>query len=260
MARPEAARTSGYLSSPLPRVFAHRGLAIDAPENTLLAFAKALALGVGYLETDVHASSDGVAMISHDPDLTRMTGRDVRIDQLTAAELQRIDLGQGQGFSTLAAAIDAFPETRFNIDIKAMGAAAPTVSTIKKANASRRVMIGSFSNERRLAVVRELPDVATSVSPPNVVAAAYAAAVGATALVRRAVRGSDALQIPEKILGVSTVSRRAISTFHAAGVEVHIWTVNDAASIERLLDAGVDGIMSDRADIAMDVVTRRAKL
>jgi glycerophosphoryl diester phosphodiesterase len=260
MARSKRTADSGYLSSPLPRVFAHRGLAIDTPENTLLAFAKAIALGVGYVETDVHASSDGVAMISHDPDLMRMTGRDVRIEQLTSAELQRIDLGEGQTFCTLAAALDAFPETRFNIDIKAMGAAAPTVSAIKKANAAQRVMIGSFSNERRLAVVTQLPDVATSVSPPNVVAAAYAASIGATALVRRVVRGSDALQIPEKILGVSTVSRRAISTFHAVGIEVHIWTVNDAATMERLLDAGVDGIMSDRADIAMDVVSRRRKL
>ena len=246
-----------YLSPARPRLFAHRGLAVDAPENTLLAFAKALALGVEYLETDVHASSDGVAMISHDPDLRRLTGRESRIDQLTAAELHRIDLGDGQTFTTLAAALDAFPMARFNIDIKAMAAAAPTVDVIRRAHAERRVMIGSFSNARRLAVTRELPGVATSVSSRAALIASWAAAVGIRPLVRRVLRGSDAMQVPEKILGVSTTSRRALAAFHAAGVEVHIWTINDAPSMIRLLDAGVDGIMTDRADIAIQAFARR---
>ena len=246
-----------YLSPARPRLFAHRGLAVEAPENTLLAFAKALALGVLYLETDVHASSDGVVMISHDPDLGRLTGRETRIDQLTAAELQRIDLGEGQTFTTLAAALDAFPEARFNIDIKAMAAAAPTVDVIRAARAERRVMIGSFSDARRLAVTRRLPDVATSVSSRGAVIATWAAALGIRPLVRWAVRGSQALQVPEKILGASTTSPRALAAFHAAGVEVHIWTIDDAATMNRLLDAGVDGIMTDRADIAVEAFARR---
>jgi len=232
-----------YLSPARPRLFAHRGLAVDAPENTLLAFERALALGIEYLETDVHASADGVAMISHDPDLTRMTGREARVDQLTAAELQSIDLGAGQTFTTLAAALDAFPDARFNIDIKAMAAATPTVEAIREARAERRVMIGSFSNARRLAVTRRLPDVATSVSSRAAVIASWSAVLGIRPLTRRALRGSRAMQVPERILG--------------AGVEVHIWTINDAATMNRLLDAGVDGIMTDRADIAVDVFRRR---
>jgi len=246
-----------YLSPARPRLFAHRGLAVDAPENTLLAFAKALALGVEYLETDVHASSDGVAIISHDPDLSRLIGRDTRIDQLTAADLQTIDLGDGQTFTTLAAALDAFPDARFNIDIKAMAAAAPTVDVIRAARAEHRVMVGSFSNARRLAVTRELPMIATSVSSRGAVIAAWAAALGMRPLVTWAVRGSLALQVPERILGASTTSRRALAAFHAAGIEVHIWTINDAATMNRLLDAGVDGIMTDRADIAVEVFAER---
>lgn len=246
-----------YLSPARPRLFAHRGLAIEAPENTLLAFAKALALGVEYLETDVHASSDGVAMISHDPELSRLTGRDTRIDQLTAAELQRIDLGDGQSFTTLAEALDAFPTARFNIDIKAMAAAAPTVEVIRAARAEWRVMIGSFSDARRLAVVTQLPGVATSVSSRGAVIATWAAALGLRPLVARALRGSQAMQVPEKILGARTTSRRALAAFHGAGVEVHIWTINDAQTMIRLLDAGVDGIMTDRADIAVEVFARR---
>jgi glycerophosphoryl diester phosphodiesterase len=254
---PEAGLSPSYLSPPRPRLFAHRGLATEAPENTLLAFAKAVELGVIYLETDVHASSDGVAMISHDPDLTRLTGREVRIDQLTAAELQQIDLGSGQTFTTLAAALEAFPESRFNIDIKAMAAAAPTVEVIRRAHAENRVMVGSFSDARRLAVTREIPTVATSVSSRNAVIATWSAALGLRALTRRALRGAQAMQVPEKILGAPTTTPRALAAFHAAGVEVHIWTINDAAGMNRLLDAGVDGIMTDRADIGVEVFARR---
>lgn len=257
--RPEAgdAAGAGFFAPPLPRVFAHRGLAVDAPENTLLAFAAALATGVPYLETDVHASADGVAIISHDPDLRRLTGRDVRIGQLTAAELGRIDLGQGQHYATLAEVLDAFPDARFNIDIKDPAAAAPAAQAIVAANAVQRVLIGSFSGRRRKAAVELLPGVGTSVSSLGVAVSVIAGKLGLRFVVRRVLRHSDAVQIPVRVLRMSTVTQRMIAVFHDAGVEVHIWTVDDPARIRHLLDAGVDGIMSDRCDIAMDVVSRR---
>ena len=115
----------GYFTPALPRVIAHRGLHLEAPENTKLAFLRALSLGVTHLETDVHVSADGVAVVSHDPDLSRVAARKVRVDQLTMAELSRVDLGAGQGFSSLADVLDAFPEARFNIDVKTAGAVAP---------------------------------------------------------------------------------------------------------------------------------------
>ena len=238
-------------------MLAHRGLALDAPENTLLAFAKALAAGATHLVTDVQASADGVAILSHDPDLFRLTGRRVRIDQLTAAELGRIDLGESQNFTTLAAALDAFPDARFNIDVKAAAAAVPTIEAVRSARAERRVLIGSFSNARRLTVVRKLPGVATSVSSRGAVIATWAAALGLPALTRRALRGVQAVQLPLLVLGASTTSPRAIAAYHSAGVEVHIWTVNDPVQMNRLLDAGVDGIVSDRADLALEVIARR---
>ncbi|HEY4153133.1 MAG TPA: glycerophosphodiester phosphodiesterase family protein [Pseudolysinimonas sp.] len=238
-------------------MLAHRGLAIDAPENSLLAFAKALAAGVTHLETDVHASADGVAILSHDPDLFRLTGRHVRIDQLTAVELARIDLGDGQNFTTLAAALDAFPDARFNIDVKAAAAAVPTVEAIRKARAEHRVLIGSFSNVRRLAVVRKLSGVATSVSSRGAVIATWAGALGLPGLTRWALRGVQAVQLPDRILGVRTTSRRVIAAYHSANVEVHLWTINDPVVMNRLLDAGVDGIVTDRADLALEVLARR---
>ena len=114
-----------FLQGRRPRIIAHRGLALDAPENTLLAFLRALNAGATHLETDVHASADGVAVISHDPDLGRVAGRSVNVGQLTMPELRRVDLGHGQGFCSLAEALDAFPQARFNIDIKDEASAAP---------------------------------------------------------------------------------------------------------------------------------------
>jgi glycerophosphoryl diester phosphodiesterase len=239
-------------------VLAHRGLALEAPENTLLAFAKAVAIGVTHLETDVHGSADGVAMISHDPDLKRVAGRDVRVDQLTSHELRRVPLGDGQGFCSLAEALDAFPEARFNIDVKAPSAIAPTIAAIRAANAVDRVLIGSFAGARRLAVVRELPGVATSVSGRGAALALVGARTRRTAMVRRALRDVQAVQLPTRALGGAVFTERTVAAFHAAGVEVHAWTINDPAQMARLLDLGVDGLVTDRADLALPLVRARS--
>jgi glycerophosphoryl diester phosphodiesterase len=241
-------------------VLAHRGLALDAPENTLLAFARAIAIGATHLETDVHASVDGVAMISHDPDLARLTGRTVRVGQLTSHELRRIQLGHGQAYCSLAEALDSFPEARFNIDIKAESAVAPTVAAVLGARATHRVLIGSFSPARRLAAVRQLPGVATSVSSRGAIAAVSAArSRGGLPTLRRILRDVHAVQLPLSILRMATMTPRTIAAFHAAQVEVHAWTINDETAMDRLLDLGVDGLVSDRADLAMTVLQRRSR-
>jgi glycerophosphoryl diester phosphodiesterase len=242
-----------------PRVLAHRGLALEAPENTLLAFAKALAIGVTHLETDVHASADGVSMISHDPDLSRLATRKVRVGQLTASELRRIPLGSGQGFCSLADALDAFPDACFNIDIKSADAVAPTIAAIRDAGAVQRVLVGSFSPARRLAVVRQLPGVATSISSRGAIAAVSAArTAGGLPTLRRILRDVQAVQFPLSILRMTTMTPRTIAAFHAAGVEVHAWTINHEPAMERLLDLGVDGLVSDRSDLAIGVIARRS--
>lgn len=249
----------GFLAPPRPRVLAHRGLAVDAPENTLLAFLHAVNAGATYIETDVNASADGVAIVSHDADLTRVAGRDVRVAQLTAAELRRVSLGHGQGFCSLAEALDAFPETRFNIDVKSADAVQGVVKAIADLRAVDRVLVSSFSTKRRLAAVSQLPGVATSISASGALPAAHAARLGATRALARILRGVDAVQLPESVGGASIVTPRAIRTFHDVGVEVHIWTVNDPADMTRLLDAGVDGLVTDRADLALPLVEGRRR-
>ena len=239
-------------------MFAHRGLAIDAPENTLLAFAKAVAAGAAYIETDVHASSDGIAVVAHDPDLKRIAGRDVRVDQLTFGELRRIDLGHDQMFCSLAEALDTFPETRFNIDIKSKAAVDPTVAAILSARATKRVLVSSFDEGRRVSALRGLPGVVSSSSARRFVFALLAGKLGISPIVRRALRGLVAVQVPEKALGLRITSARMIRRLHDAGVEVHVWTVNDPARMAELLDLGVDGIVTDRADLALAVVEARS--
>jgi glycerophosphoryl diester phosphodiesterase len=248
---------SEFLATAGPRVFAHRGLAADAPENTLLAFLKALSNGATHLETDVHLSLDGIPVLSHDPDLNRLAGRTVRIDQLTFAELKRIDLGGGQAFASLAEALDAFPEARFNIDVKADSAPEATAAAIIGAKAIHRVLVTSFSEARRRRAVGLLPHVATSASAAVLRAVIPEAKLHLDSLVRRHLAGFAAVQVPERAKALRVVTPRFVEAVHAAGAEVHVWTVNEPDAMNRLLNFGVDGLVTDRCDIAAAVIAAR---
>ena len=246
-----------YFEPDRPRVFAHRGLAVDAPENTLLAFRAAVAVGVSYIETDVHGSRDGVAVISHDPDLTRLAGVRSAVRDFSMDELRAIDLGSGQGFSSLTEVLDAFPETRFNIDVKSTDAIQPTVDAIRSAHAMDRVLVTSFSEGRRIAAVRQLPGVATSAGAARFAAALGAGKLGMAPILRRVLRDVDCVQVPERYGALTITTPPMLRMLRDAGVEVHVWTINDESTMHALLDAGVDGIVTDRADLAMGVVATR---
>ena len=249
------AKRSNYFDLPLPRILAHRGFARDAPENTLLAIASALAAGATYVETDVYASRDGIAVLSHDADLSRLVGRVTHVSDLSLAELERVDLGAGQTFCSLASALDAFPTTRFNIDIKSAAAAAPAARAIADSNATPRVLVTSFSERRRRATIRLLPGVATSASAVLVALAIASAFLGLITVSGAILRGVGAVQVPESsMLGpvkLRIVTPRFIAHMHRIGVEVHVWTINDPGDMRRLLDTGVDGLITDRVDIAL---------
>ncbi|MDO9397960.1 MAG: glycerophosphodiester phosphodiesterase family protein [Herbiconiux sp.] len=239
-------------------MLAHRGLAIGVPENTEAAFVAALAAGATHLETDVNASADGVAVVSHDPGLDRVApGRTERVDALTVDQLRRIDLGGGAVFPTLFETLTAHPEAFVNIDIKSDAVALPAARAIQDAGARGRVLVTSFSRRRRLEAVSALGgDVATSASAVEFVPALLFAKLGLTPLVRLVLRRVDAVQIPRSIYGLDTTTPATLRRLHAAGVEVHVWTVNDVAVAERLLVRGVDGIVTDRADLMLPIVQR----
>ena len=236
-------------------MLAHRGLAVHAPENTLTAFRDALRAGATHLETDVQLSADGVAVLSHDADLLRTLGRPDTVASLGHRQLRELDLGAGEGYLSLAEALEALPEARFNIDVKADGAEGPTARAVLAAGATDRVLITSFSGRRRKRTVTLLPGVMASASSGQVVAAILAATLGSRRLMRRALRGVHATQVPERRGRLRIVTRRFVRAVHAAGAEVHVWTINEPADMRRLLGLGVDGIVTDRCDLAAGVVS-----
>ncbi|WP_130177508.1 glycerophosphodiester phosphodiesterase family protein [Cryobacterium sp. SO1] len=244
---------AAFLSPPGPRILAHRGLSTHAPENTLLAFLQAIAHGATHLETDVHASRDGVAVISHDPVLP---DGGAAVNELTMAQLGRVDLGEGQNYCSLAEALAAFPEERFNIDVKSADAVSPTARAIRATSASRRVLLTSFSESRRRRVLREVPGAATSASAQGVALMLAAVSLRQYWALPRILRGIDAVQVPVNAGRLRIVTPRVVGHMHTIGVEVHVWTVNDPLLMCRLLELGVDGLVTDRCDLAAQVVAR----
>lgn len=232
-------------------------MAVAAPENTLLAFANALAAGASHIETDVQSSRDGIAVICHDADLSRVAARAERVGELSFAELAEIDLGDGQGIVSLADALAAFPHARFNIDVKDAAAVGPTAAAVRGAGATHRVLITSFSERRRRATTRLLPGVASSASAPRFTVALLAAKVGLSPVVRWALRGIAAVQVPQSAGPIRVTTPRVIRAMHRVGVEVHVWTVNEENDMSALLDLGVDGLVTDRADLAVPLIAAR---
>lgn len=246
-----------WFSPAPPRILAHRGFAL-APgagrepllENSLAAFAAARDLGVRHLETDVHATRDGVAVLWHDPDLEGFDGTPDRLADLTWAELEARGRGD-RAIAPVADALAAFPDARFNFDVKAQDAAAPLARAIREARAEHRSLVCSFS-DRRLAAIRALlPECPSSASGGRLARALLAVERGREEAARRALGGVDALQIPPRRAGITLVSPARLAVWKRLVREVHVWTVDDPAEMLRLWRAGVDGIVTDRADLAV---------
>ncbi|MFT4009638.1 MAG: glycerophosphodiester phosphodiesterase [Nocardioidaceae bacterium] len=248
-----------YLDEPEgPIVFAHRGGARHADllglENTMAAFSHAVGLGYRYLETDVHASRDGVLYAFHDATLDRLTDRSGAIADLTAAEVDRARIAGHEAIPRLTDVLDAFPEARLNIDIKAPGAVRSLADLVEGRGDHDRVLIGSFQEgslrQFRRAVSRP---VATATGPVGV-AGALLRVPGA--LVRDT---GVAFQVPVRHKGVRIVTTGFVRRAHAGGRHVHVWTVDQAAQMRRLLDMGVDGIFTDRTDVLREVLMARGQ-
>lgn len=246
-----------FLTPAPPRVLAHRGLTVEAPENTMMAFIAAVDAGATFLETDVHATADGVAVLAHDPGLDRVAGRDVVIEQTLWKDLGEIDLGQGERVPGLREALLALPDAKWNIDLKSDAAVIPAVRAVVEAKATNRVLLTSFSERRRKQAQQLLPDVATSASQSLVVKALGAQRLGLHGQLERILRPVVALQVPRRHKGLEIITERSVAAFQRAGVEVHVWTINDPAEMQELLEMGVDGIVTDRCDLALPLLSDR---
>jgi glycerophosphoryl diester phosphodiesterase len=252
--------THPFLDHPGPIPFAHRGGAEIHPENTMVAFASAVALGYRYLETDVHLTADGVLIAFHDDRLDRVTDRRGIVAELPWSEVRRARVAGREPIVEFAELLAAFPAARINVEPKHDAAVPALVREIREAGALERVCVGSFS-DRRLTAVRDAlgPDACTSLGPREIMALRFGA-WGARPLLGRLRRGPGrCVQVPLRGRGLPLVEPRLVAAAHDLGLPVHVWTVNDPAEIRRLLDLGVDGLMSDRPGVLRDELAARGQ-
>lgn len=219
----------------------------------MAAFQRAVDLGFQYLETDVRATTDGTAVVFHDPGLDRVTDADGVIENLTWAEVQKIRVS-GEPIPSLDELFTSFPDIRINIDPKSDRAVAPLIAAIQDHDAVDRVCIGSFK-EHRIAACRDAlgPDLCTSVGP-LAMARLWLASLG---LPTGDFSGACA-QLPPKLAFLPIVTERLVATAADRGLEVHVWTIDEAREMNELLDIGVRGVMTDRPSVLRDVMVARS--
>ena len=254
------AARGGYLDDPSGFVaLAHRGFSRDGLENSLAAFAAAVDLGFRYVETDAHATSDGVAVALHDDTLDRTTDGHGRVADQPWTRVRSARIGGVEPVPLLEDVLGLSVDVRVNIDVKSAAAVAPVAAAIERTCAHDRVCIASFSVRRRRATVARLSrPVVTSAATSEVAAFVLGARAGlAAGVLTRAVGSVDCLQVPVAQGPLTVVDRRSVAAAHRAGLQVHVWTVNEPDEMRRLLDLGVDGLVSDRADLLAEVLRER---
>lgn len=250
-----------FLDHPGPLAFAHRGGAKYEPndgiENSMAAFGNAVGMGYRYLETDVHATSDGVLVAFHDETLDRVTDRQGRIADLPFSEVEKARIGGREPIALLEDLLDTWPDARFNIDVKEANAIEPLVRAVERTKAHGRICVSSFSG-RRVKRARKLlgPEVASGLAPLGI---ALVRLPLPRALGRLLVADVPCVQVPVSYYGFRILTKGFVDLAHALGKQVHVWTVDEADEMRALLDLGVDGLITDRIDTLRDVLTERGQ-
>ena len=246
--------TLPYLECQRPIPIAHRGGNVAAPENTIAAFSHAVELGYRYLETDVHLTSDGVLVAFHDADLGRLAGLPGAIRDHAWDVLRTVDLGDGQTIPTMDELLGTFPSTRFNIDPKADETVEPLAALVSAQDAVDRVGVGSF-DDARIATLQELlgPGLCTSPGPMELLTFLSLESFPSVAF-----ETHGCLQIPVRF-GQFELTGELLDDAHSRGLQVHVWTINDADEMAQLLDLGVDALMTDNTELLLEVLVGRGQ-
>lgn len=243
---------------------AHRGGAGLWPENTMYAFSRAARMGVDVLEMDLQSTADGALVILHDETVERTTNGTGQVGELTLDQLKRLDAayrfstdggrsfplrGQGITVPTLHELFQAFPQMRFNIDIKRAqpSPVKPLCRMIRESKMTTKVMVASFEAEALDQFRRECEEIATSASPVDVRRFLDLKTIGPSEGDRQSSR-AQALQVPEYAGGRPVLTPELVEAAHRHHLEVHAWTINDEAAMRRLLTLDVDGIITDYPD------------
>lgn len=238
------------------RLYAHRGASAERPENTMAAFERAVELGVHALEMDVHVTRDGHLIVVHDDTARRMTGVDAAWGALDLPDARRLDAGwgfiapdgtrpfagRGIGVPTLEEVLDAFPRTRLNVDIKrGERAIDPVLDLVRRQQAEDRVTIASFHLGTLIAVRRRGYGGETGLSRGELASLLSMPAL----LWRQLPFTGTAAQVPVSQGAIHFDRAPFIAKCHHLGLRVDFWTIDDAATAERLLALGADGIMTN---------------
>lgn len=248
-----------------PVVLAHRGGGNEAPENSIVAFQNMSDRGFRYVETDAHATVDGVVVLFHDDTLDRTTNGTGRIENYTWEDLSAIRDDSGNQLLLLRDLLEQFPNLVLNIDAKEKSVVAPLVRTLREADALGRVSLASFSEARLRALRKELPGVVTSLGQEAMAPVAIAAmlpevppaswlARGLERLAPGLDKGVQAAQVPHRLGKLTVVTPRFVRLCHSRGLAVHVWTINDADEMRELLHIGVDALITDEPSLAQSVI------
>ena len=236
-----------------PIAIAHRGFSARHPENTMAAFAAAVEIGYLYVETDVHATADGALIAFHDDRLDRVTDRTGVIWDLDWSEIRRARVGGMERIPLLEEVLTTWDSVRVNIDPKSDGAVEPLLEVLARLDAWDRVCVGSFSGSRLARMRASAGDrLCTSMGPLDVARLRLASVgfpVGAFA--------ANCVQVPPSDYGLTIVDRRFSRAARSRGMPVHVWTINDETEMHRFLDIGVDGIVTDEAELLKRVLASR---
>lgn len=238
-----------FLDWPGPIPFAHRGGASEAPENTLPAIQHAVGLGYRYLETDVHVTADGVLVAFHDDDLARTCGRPGRISELPWREVAEARVDGRVPIPRFDDLVEALPGVRWNVDCKTDVAVPALVSAVHRHRLLDRTCVAAFSDRRLARLRRDLGDGALVAMGP--------ARVALLKLTGRNPGRVGVAQVPVRYGRVGVVSARFVERAHRSGAHVHVWTIDDPVEMTRLLDLGVDGIMTDAPSVLKDTLVAR---
>ena len=242
-----------YLDVKFPIAFAHRGGALDAPENSMAAFQAAVDIGYRYLETDVHLTLDGRVIAFHDDVLGRVTDMEGRVCETPYSQIKDALIDGRSEIPLLEDLLASFPCARFNIDPKDDLVAEPLAKLIKETASADRICVASFSDKRTTLVSRLVgKDLCTGVGPSGVARLRIGNFTSSTSSIR-----GQCVQVPVTAKGIPLITRIFVDRVHSIGKVIHAWTINEAEEMHRLLDLGVDGIMTDRPKVLKEVLIER---
>ncbi|MGB8328528.1 MAG: glycerophosphodiester phosphodiesterase [Polyangiales bacterium] len=258
-----------YFGPTTPIGFAHRGGAKRWPENTLLAFRSASDLGYVHIETDIHETSDGHFVCFHDPTLERTTDGRGNLRDCTLAELKRLDAGHNfvedgsytfRGaevrIPTLEEALEAAPDVHYTLEIKPEDPrlAQALWERIEHYGIHDRVLVASAHDEVIDAFRKHSRGRVATSSGRQAAIQFWAHTLGGAS--KYAIVPFDALQIPPSFYGRKVITQRFVEAAHHHGIQIHVWTINDPVEMEQLLQAGVDGVMTDVPDVLLGVLAK----